>query len=134
MTSDADRFWEEVAKKLRRAKGFSIPTPEEAEAELDAAEEEPLTDEQINGMVEAAVSGELAAWTPTPDLSWMGETNDSTIEDELFALNRNRGEEDQDVDEILEEQRREALGDDVQQGSEERDGQSPSREAPGDGD
>jgi hypothetical protein len=122
MTSDADRCWEEVAQKLRRAKGFSIPTPEEAEAELDAALEQPITDEQISAMVEAAVSGELADWTPTPDLSWMGETNDSTIEDELFVLNRNRGEEDPEVDEILEEQRKEALGDDDQPGGEKRNG------------
>ena len=58
MTSDADRFWEGVAKKLRRAKGFSIPTPEEAEAELNAAKEEPLTDEQIDAMMRAAISEE----------------------------------------------------------------------------
>jgi hypothetical protein len=46
MSSDADRFWEGLAKELRQAKGFSIPTPEEAEAELDAVADEPLTEKE----------------------------------------------------------------------------------------
>lgn len=135
MTSDADRFWEGVAGKLRRAKGFSIPTPEEAEAELDAAKEEPLTDEQIDAMMRAAVSEELDTYTPTPDLSWLGEAKDSLIDQEQLVLNRNRGEEDTEVEELLEGQRREALGDDEQHlGSKEPDGRKARRKAPGDGD
>lgn len=110
MTSDADRFWQGVAKQLRRAKGFSVPTPEEAEAELDAAEEDPLTDEQIDAMVETATSGEVGSYTPMPDLSWLGDFSDETADEELLVLNRNRGEEDEEVDTLLEEQRQEVLG------------------------
>ena len=134
MTSDAERFWEEAAKKLRRAKGFSVPTPKEAEAELDAAPDEPLTEDQIDAMLKAAVSGDMAVWTPSPDLSWMGERIDSTIEEELFALNRNRGEDDEQIEEMLEEQRRGALGDHEQHpGADEQDGPKPPGEASGDG-
>lgn len=46
-----DRFWWGVVDQARRARGLSIPTPEGAEAELDAAEEEPLTAGQIDAMV-----------------------------------------------------------------------------------
>lgn len=118
MTSDADRFWQGVAKQLRRVKGFSIPTPEEAEAELDAVEEEPLTEEQIDAMVQAATSGEVDSYTPTPDLSWLGDFSDETADEELLVLNRNRGEDEgnEDIDALLEEQRREALGEHEQAG------------------
>lgn len=134
MNSDADRFWEGVAKKLRRAEGFSIPTPEEAEAELEAVEEEPLTDEQIDAMLKAAVSEELAPYTPMPDLSWLGDTNDSLLKQEFLVLNRNPREEDKEVDELLKQQRQEALGDDEQLGSEGPGGHKERRKAPGAGD
>ncbi|WZP01245.1 hypothetical protein EP7_005674 (plasmid) [Isosphaeraceae bacterium EP7] len=110
MISDADRFWKGVAKQLRRAKGFSIPTPEEAEAELDAAEEEPLTEEEIDAMVRAATSGEMGSYAPAPDISWLGDSSDETSDEELLVLNRNRGEENAEIDTLLGEQRREALG------------------------
>lgn len=52
--STDDRFWWGVVDQVRRARGFSIPTPEEAEAELDAEDEEPLTAGQIDAMIRAA--------------------------------------------------------------------------------
>ena len=132
MNSDADRFWQGVAKRLRRAKGFSVPTPEEAEAELDAAEEDPLTEEQIDAMVQAANSGEIQSYTPMPDLSWLGAESDEYADEELLVLNRNRGEDDEEIDALLEEQRREALGDHEQAGGERAEADRPT--SPGDGD
>jgi hypothetical protein len=112
-----------------------MPTEEEAEAELEAAKEEPLKEDRIDAMLKAAVSEELAPYAPEPDLSWLGEMNDTLIDQELLVLNRNRGDGDEEVDSLLEQQRREALGDDEQHtGSEEPDGQEARRKAPGDGD
>ena len=134
MTSDADRFWDGVARKLRRAKGFLTPTPEEAEAELYAVGEEPLTDKQIDAMMKAAISEKLEPYTPMPDLSWLGIINDSYIDQGLLVLNRNRGDEDKEVDELLEKQRREALEDDEHHpGGKESGGSKSGRKAPGDG-
>ena len=134
MTSDADKFWDEVADKLRRAEGFCIPTPEELKAELDALEAEPLTDDQVDEMVRAATSGELATWTPLPDLGWTGEGESSDISDEVMQLNRNLGDEDPEIDELLDQQRREALGtDEDDPGEEEPGGLDDRGAAPGDG-
>jgi hypothetical protein len=132
MTSDADQFWKEVADKLRRAEGFCVPTPKDLEAELDAIEPEPLTDEQIDAMFQAAVSGELATWTPMPDLDWIEDRESGRIMEDVMQLNRNLGDEDPEIDELLDRQRVEALGTDENSGQE----QSPvanRREASGDG-
>jgi hypothetical protein len=134
MTSDADKFWDEVAGKLRRAEGFCVPNPKDLEAELDALEAEPLTDEQVDEMIQAATSGELATWTPLPDLEWTGEGEPSDINDEVLQLNRNLGEEDPEIDELLDRQRREALGtDEDTPGEEEPNGLDDGGAAPGDG-
>jgi len=133
MTSDADRFWEEAAKKLRRAKGFSVRRPRRLRPSWMQRRMNPHG-RPNRRHVEGGSVGDMAVWTPSPDLSWMGERIDSTIEEELFALNRNRGEDDEQIEEMLEEQRRGALGDHEQHpGADEQDGPKPPGEASGDG-
>ena len=112
MTSDANRFWNKVADKLRRAEGFCVPAPKDLEAELDAIEPEPLINHQIDEMVEAAVSGEFATWTPMPVLDWNEDAESSRIMQDVMQLNRNLGDEDREIDDLLDQQRREALGTD----------------------
>jgi hypothetical protein len=109
MTSDADRFWDKMADELRQAAGFATPTPEEIEAQLDSVEEEALTDEQLDAMVAAAHDGTIAQHNAMPDLSWIGSAEEANIEEDIFALCRNRGDDDPEVDELLERQRQEAL-------------------------
>jgi hypothetical protein len=55
MKSNRDRFWERAVKLLGRPEGFEIPTPEEAEAELAAVEDDILTNEQIDAMSHTAM-------------------------------------------------------------------------------
>jgi hypothetical protein len=116
MTADADRFWKDVAGKLRKAEGFCVPAPSELEAELDSVEQEPLTDAQIDTMVQAAMSGELATWTPMPDLDWTEDGETRRVMEDVMQLNRNLGHEDPEIDELLDRQRREALGTDDDSG------------------
>ncbi len=135
MTSDADRFWDQIADKLRRAEGFCVPSPEELQAELDAIEAESLTEAQIEAIVDAAVSGELIVWTSPDEPEWAesGETN--RIREDALQLNRNPGvpEEDPETNQLLEQQRREALGTDGNLGQE-QDRLDGGREASGVGD
>jgi len=133
MTSDADRFWDEVVGDLRRAEGFCVPTPEELEAELDAFEADPLSDEQIGAMIQAAVSGELATWTPMLELNWAEEGDPMGIKDEVLQLNRNPGDEDPMIDELLDRQRWEELGTDEFTRQEGPGGLEDRRAASGDG-
>ena len=116
MTSDADRFWDEVADKLRKAKGFCVPAPKDLQIELDAIERDSLTDDEIDAMVQMAVSGELATWTPMPDLEWTEDGETNRIVDDVMQLNRNLGDDDPEIDELLDQQRREALGTDEDTG------------------
>lgn len=48
-----DHWWDSILATARRAAGFT-PTRREIEAELERIEAEPLTDEQVNSMVEYA--------------------------------------------------------------------------------
>ncbi len=114
----ADRVAHTAVKTPTKAAELLVARVAEAEAELDAVEEEPLTEEQIDAMVQAATSGEVDSYTPTPDLSWLGDFSDETADEELLVLNRNRGEDEgnEDIDALLEEQRREVLGEHEQAG------------------
>ncbi len=46
--------WSQVAAKLRRALGLAPPSLEEADAEMAAAEEAPMSDEEIQRIADAA--------------------------------------------------------------------------------
>jgi hypothetical protein len=53
----ADQFWEDIAGPLRRAMGFAVPTPEEAEAAYQAAPAVPLSASRIKEIVRFATQG-----------------------------------------------------------------------------
>ena len=112
MNSDAEKFWDEVSGKLRRFKRFQPLTPKEAEAELVCAPDDRLTSGQIDSIVEAVTSGELASWEPLPTLDWTNEFNTDEVNDEVLQLNRNRGDDDPDTARLEEELRQELLSDD----------------------
>jgi hypothetical protein len=53
--SNRDRYRERAIKLFCRPDVFEIPTPEEAEAELAAIEEDSLTNEQIDAILYMAI-------------------------------------------------------------------------------
>jgi hypothetical protein len=57
MNSDADKTWDRAIGKLRRKKGYSPLTREEAEAAYEAAPSVPLSAARINEIVKAATGG-----------------------------------------------------------------------------
>jgi hypothetical protein len=57
MNSDADKIWDRAIGKLRRKKGFSPLTPEEAKAAYEAAPAVPLSAARIDEIVKAATGG-----------------------------------------------------------------------------
>jgi hypothetical protein len=58
MTSEADRFWNDIAPKYRAIRGLCPVTPEEADAEYDNTPKIPLSESEIQAMVDAATSGQ----------------------------------------------------------------------------
>ena len=68
MNNEATRFWDEIAPKLRRAKGLHPLSPEEAQAQLDAALDELLSADEIESIVgSVASSREVSSGTPMTD-------------------------------------------------------------------
>jgi len=134
MTSEADRFWQKVAKDLARRSGVAPLTPEEAQKEFDALPDEKLSDSEIDSVIEQVTSGELAVWTPEPTDVEMPGAESQAIEQDVYQLNRNEGEADAETDELLDELRRKALEDTPPDGQENQTGLGGDSEPPGKGD
>jgi hypothetical protein len=66
MSSDADKTWDRAIGKLRRKKGYSPLTPEEAAAAYEAAPPAPLSASRIDEIVKAATGGARAPVTAQP--------------------------------------------------------------------
>jgi hypothetical protein len=111
MDANPDKFWNDLAEAFRREMGLRPLSADEAQAELDGAPCIPLSEEEINNLVEGAMSGELAVWDQSPDPSWLTEEDTSEIESGVLQVNRNPGEEDPEIDAQIEELRRKALED-----------------------
>lgn len=112
MANEADRFWNSIVKGLRRYMRLSPPSDKEAELELNAADEIPISEEKIESIVQSVTSGNIAAREAEPMGNWSDEADVEDVEKEMeLVLNRNEGEADSDVDELIERLRREALED-----------------------
>ena len=54
----ADKFWDDAVGKIRKAKGLSPLTPEEADAAFDAAPEVPMSADEIASIADAVTSAQ----------------------------------------------------------------------------
>jgi len=112
MSDDAKKR-AELAARLRKALGLATPSFEEADAEMAAAEEVPMSRDEINRIADAATEGPVdETYQPSTDYSWMRELETDSVSDEMVALHRNRGEEDPEVKRRIEELRKKALEND----------------------
>jgi hypothetical protein len=109
MSSDDDKFWENVAGKLRKKKGFCPPTPEEAEAAFNAAPSVPLSEERINSIVDAATGKDEL----TED-EWQEDEELEDAKGEL-QLYRKPGEGDEAAKKAEQELEDEMLNDDPEE-------------------
>ena len=104
----------ELARRLRRALRLGELTLAQAQSEYNAAVPVELSDAHIDALVEGAFAQqqehgdlpfEICGWTP--------EADTSDIESDVYQLNRNEGEPDTEVEDLIEKHRREALGEDT---------------------
>jgi len=70
MSSDAEKFWDDVVGELRSAHGFSIPTPGEAWTELSSTGLDTLSDDEIKTIVVTVVSGKRTTGTEETRRVW----------------------------------------------------------------
>ena len=110
MSNDANHEYVGLARRLRRALRMGELTPEQAQAEYEAAEPVELSDATIDALVGNAFELETRAEKPAFEVTvWSPETDTSDVESDVYQLNRNEGELDPEVDELVEKHRREAL-------------------------
>lgn len=116
MSTNPEKRAEEALNKLRKLKGYCPLTPEEADAEFDAAPTDPISEDEIDSLVESIMSGEMASWEPTPDLGWTDEINLDEVENDSLVLHRNEGEGDEEANAAEDSLREELLedGDDTE--------------------
>ncbi|AMV17409.1 hypothetical protein [Planctomyces sp. SH-PL14] len=129
MTSDADSFWNEIAPKYRKLKGYCPMTPEEADAAYDAAPEIPMSPEEIERIVDAVVTGERPEFDPEVR-EWSPEAELADVEEDMLAVFREEGEADPETDAKEEELRKRMLNDET---TDEQDGLDGGAASPGDG-
>lgn len=131
MSDEADRFWDDVAGKLRKVKGLCPLTPEEAEAAFDAAPEIPLTPDEVESIVDAVTSGELASWDPLPDADAEADPSFGEVNEQVLQVFRHEGEEDADADREEQDLENELLNENDPK--EDEDGLAGGAAAPGGG-
>lgn len=133
MTHEADKFWQKVAKDLARQSGLAPLTPEEAQKEFEALPDVKLSDSEIDSVIDQVTSGELAVWTPTPIDAETPGVESEAIEQDVYQLNRNEGQDDAETDELLDKLRRKALEDEPPNGQEDSTGMGGDSEPPAKG-
>lgn len=111
MSSEVPK-WSDVAEKLRRAMGLCPPTPTEANHAISTAKELPMSQDEILDIVRAATQGEAQKASFHSDHSWTEEFDTKAVADDMLVMNRNPGEDDEEVDKKVDELRREALDED----------------------
>lgn len=112
MNDDA-KAWTELAAKLRKALGLASPTVKNADAEMAAAGEIPMSEEEVAQIASAAASSPPdETFEFDTDYSWIKEVETGAVSEEMLVLNRNRGEDDSEVERRIEELRKKALEDD----------------------
>jgi len=121
-------FWEWASAKLRRVHRHREMTPEEMEAFLDTVEDEPLPENQIEEIVASIRAGLIPHQEPAPDFSWLGVNRDTEVEEDIYQLARNKGQDDEETLRRIEELRLRELEDDEESTDRLADGTEPTGE------
>ena len=111
MNHDANEFWEKVSPGLRRSLKWTPPTLSEAEAEFNAAKAEPLSENQIQSILHYAKTGRRKEQPARRSLlDWLKDRDLTQItQDMVPALARNAGVNNEEVEDLLNKLREEAL-------------------------
>lgn len=108
--NDADRDYAQLVRRLRRALRLGGLTPEQAQAEYEAAQPIELSGTEIDALVERAFAlGDRSDDNRYGEAEWTPESDISEVASDVFQLNRNEGKPDPEIDELIEKHRRQAL-------------------------
>jgi len=124
MSTEADnKFWGDHAAKLREFALLRPLTVDEAEAAAKTAPAVPVSGDEIQRLVAAAVPCEPevpcdkdSGEDETAGFGWLDEVDTAEVEEGVLQLNRNRGEDDEETDKAEDDLRRRMLDDEEDEG------------------
>ena len=108
---DAEKYWNERAKKLRRFMGFCPLTPEEASEALNKVPKRKASAKEIDSIIESVTRGEIPEAEEYPQPDWSPDFDYAEMDREA-ALCRNQGDQNPESDPLEEELLEELLKDD----------------------
>lgn len=106
-----DKFWDRFGGMVQKARNDCPLTPEEAQKELDALSkdsEQPLTGAEVAQSIGKILTRDFEPKPASPDLEWAESFSAEGVGEDVFALNRNLGDADADVDAKVDELRKKA--------------------------
>ena len=112
MNDDLDLFWARIAPSLQQELGLGDSTLADIEAELAKAPKVPLTEGEIASIVSYATGKTDHLPLHESGHSEANAEDVECLESELIALNRNRGDDDPEVDAEIDRLRKKALEED----------------------
>ena len=130
--NENEKFWQRFGGMIRKAQNDCPFTPAQAQMELDAlspADERPLSDGAIEKAIEKVLNGDFEPEESEPDVEWVDSYADSGVAEDVYALNRDKGETDPDVEAKLDAQRKQA--DDEEDDEQDEPGLADPKEPPG---
>ena len=115
MNEEHDKAWKDLAKRAHRGESHVI-SGGAADRWLRSMPDECMAEADLDAIVESIVSGRSLRATRGPEVSSTedqgGVAAPKHVDEDVLQLNRNKGVEDKNAEELLDELRREALEDD----------------------
>ena len=130
MSQEADKFWQNAARKLARRSGHAPLTPQQAQKEYESLPDLKLSKAQIDSVIGQVTSGELAVWEPLLVPADAPSFDSDVIDEDVLQLNRNEGQVDRETDQLLNELRRKALEDGLPNGKKDSAGMDGDSKPP----
>jgi len=108
MSGKYETFWSDLVRKYHRVEKTPMSVSE-LEREIAKLSVEPMSEREIESIVDAVSRGECPPAEPEPDFDWIGEVDTSSVEEGVLQLNRNKGDTDSDIQKQMDEFRKHAL-------------------------
>ncbi len=110
LNENNENSFADLTRRVQQALRLAKLTPEQAQAEYDAAEPADISDADIERLIANVVDGDESAGSDSFEVTeWTLDVDTEEVESGFLQLNRNQGNEDPEVDELIEKHRREAL-------------------------
>lgn len=107
MTQNHDAFWEWIAPQLRKAFRLEEPSLQEIEEALKTTEGAPIPEAKVEEIVAKTLR---KSSRKRKFRVWMQDEPFSTVEEDMLAaVHRNQGDNDPEIEALLEKHRQEAL-------------------------